>query len=292
MRQPYTVISVTQAADLAPVASAGCVLVPTMGALHDGHEALIRLGARLARERGLAGGCVVSIFVNPTQFNEASDFARYPRTPGEDEAICRRAGASAVYSPALESVYPPGEPIEVPPLPAVAEGPGLEDAARPGHFAGVCQVVLRLFRLVRPAAAVFGEKDWQQFQVVRAMVEEQRLGIDIIGAPTVREPDGLALSSRNRFLSEEDHRRGLALSRALREAGRAPTPAEGELVMARLLGEEAISPDYAVVRDARSLGPVRAGRPARALIAAPVGPVRLLDNLAWPFPVDDRDRIA
>lgn len=264
-------------------ARAGCVLVPTMGALHEGHAALIRAGAGLARRRGLAGGCVVSIFVNPTQFNEAADFQRYPRTLEADESMCRTAGASVVFAPGVEVIYPPGHAVEVPPLPAVATEPKLEDAARPGHFAGVCQVVLRLFRLVRPAVAVFGEKDWQQFQVVRAMEAQQRLGIEIIGAETIREPDGLAMSSRNRFLTAEDRQRGLTLSRALREAGRARTPGEAEDTMRRLLAEQGIAPDYAVVRNGATLGPVREGAgPARALIAARVGSVRLIDNMPWP----------
>ncbi|MCC6676496.1 MAG: pantoate--beta-alanine ligase [Phycisphaerales bacterium] len=254
-----------------------------MGALHDGHAALIRLGSALARQRRLAGGCVVSIFVNPTQFNEPADYQRYPRTLNADEEICRRCGTSVVYAPAAADVYPPGVSIEVPALPRVAIEPKLEDAARPGHFAGVCQVVMRLFRLVRPVVAVFGEKDWQQLQVVRAMVQRAELPIDIVGMATVREADGLALSSRNRFLSPEDRRRGLTLSRALTAAGRAGSPEEAEGVMARLLAEEGISPDYAVVRDAASLGPV-GQEAARALIAARVGSVRLLDNMPWPNP--------
>ncbi len=251
--------------------------VPTMGHLHEGHASLC------ARARSENDIVVASIFVNPTQFNEPADYQRYPRTLNADEELCRRCGASVVYAPAASDVYPPGVSIEVPSLPRVATEPRLEDAARPGHFAGVCQVVMRLFRLVRPAVGVFGEKDWQQLQVVRAMVAHAGLAIDIVGMATVREADGLALSSRNRFLSPEDRRRGLTLSRALTAAGRAGGPEEAERVMARLLAEEGISPDYAVVRDAASLGPVRHGA-ARALIAARVGSVRLLDNMPWPNP--------
>lgn len=254
-----------------------------MGALHEGHAALIRLGSGLARQRGLAGGCVVSIFVNPTQFNEPADYERYPRTLEADEEICRACGASVVYAPEGSDVYPPGVCIEAPALPAVASEPRLEDAARPGHFAGVCQVVMRLFRLVRPGAAVFGEKDWQQFQVVRAMVAQANLPIDIVGMATIREADGLARSSRNRFLTPEDRRRGLTLSRALAAAGRCPSPEAAEQLMSRMLRDEGIAPDYAVVRDAESLGDVR-HRAARALIAARVGTVRLLDNMPWPNP--------
>lgn len=252
-----------------------------MGALHEGHAQLIRAGVAIARDRGLPGGCVVSIFVNPTQFNEAADYQRYPRTLAADEDICRRAGASVVYAPSADDVYPPGATVETPPLPPVATSPGLEDAARPGHFAGVCQVVLRLFRLVRPAVAVFGEKDWQQLQVVRAMTEQKQLPIEIHGLTTVREPDGLAMSSRNRFLSADDRRRGLTLSRALTAAGGVRDPRKAEMVMHQMLADEQITPDYAVVRDAATLGPVGRG-PARALIAARVGSVRLIDNMAWP----------
>lgn len=275
--------TVTQAAKLGPASKSACVFVPTMGALHAGHAALIELGARLARERGLAGGCVVSIFVNPTQFSEPADYQRYPRTLEADLELCRSSGASTVYAPGPEDVYPVGHSVEMPGLPAVATEPGLEDRARPGHFAGVAQVVLRLFHLVSPAAAVFGEKDWQQLQVVRALVVQQSLGVEIIGAPTVREADGLAMSSRNRFLSADDRRRGLAISRSLREAGLAPSAAEAEVIMARRLAEAGLTPDYAVVRDARTLGAIEGpAEPRRALIAARVGTVRLLDNMVWP----------
>lgn len=271
----------------------GGIVVPTMGALHEGHASLIRR-ARAAAES--AGGVtlpvVVTVFVNPTQFGDAADLARYPRTLEADTALCARAGADVVFAPGLEEVYPPGREVRVPRLPAVATEPGLEDAARPGHFAGVCQVVQRLFELTRPRAAVFGEKDWQQLQVVRAMAEQEGTGIEIVAAPTVREPDGLALSSRNRFLSAEERGRGLSLSRALREAGEygAPTAAEG--AMRRVLEGAGLRPDYAVVRDAASLlAPSAPGagfsqvgeRPLRALVAARVGSVRLIDNAPWPW---------
>lgn len=252
-----------------------------MGALHEGHTALVRRGVQLARERGLAGGCVVWVFVNPTQFNDKSDLERYPRTLDADAAMCRDAGATFVYAPPVDEVYPPSGGVPVPPLPRVATEPGLEDRFRPGHFAGVCQVVLRMFRLVEPVAAVFGEKDWQQLQVVTAMVEQEKLPIEIIPHPTIREPDGLALSSRNRFLSAEDRRRGLAISRALRACQTARTPAEAEAIMRAELARESItSPDYATIVHARTLTPAPEG-PWRALITARVGSVRLLDNAAW-----------
>jgi pantoate--beta-alanine ligase len=147
----------------------GSGFVPTMGALHEGHAELIRRAATIARERGLAAGCSVSIFVNPTQFDDKKDFDRYPQTLAADLALCEAAGAACVYAPRVLDIYPPDAPIPVPALPGVATSPQLEDAFRPGHFAGVCQVVARLFDLVRPAIAVFGEKDWQQLQVVGPM---------------------------------------------------------------------------------------------------------------------------
>jgi pantoate--beta-alanine ligase len=253
-----------------------------MGALHEGHGALIRQGAAVAGARGLAGGCVVTIFVNPTQFNDPADFARYPRVLEDDLRLCEAAGAACVFAPSVEEVYPPGNPSPAPRLPDVATKPGLEDAHRPGHFAGVCQVVARLFDLVQPAAAIFGEKDWQQLQVIRAMTAQLKLPIDIIPAPTIREEGGLALSSRNRFLSPEDHRRGLALSRALSEARTGKTPNEAEALMRQVLAEQSITPDYAVIREASALTrPAASDTVWRSLIAAKVGAVRLIDNAEW-----------
>jgi pantoate--beta-alanine ligase len=259
-----------------------CVLVPTMGALHEGHGALIRQGAALATAKGLAGGCVVTIFVNPTQFNDPADFARYPRVLEDDLRLCEAAGAACVFAPSVEEVYPPGDPPPVPRLPDVATKPGLEDAHRAGHFSGVCQVVARLFDLVRPAAAIFGEKDWQQLQVIRAMTAQLKLPIDIIPAPTIREEGGLAMSSRNRFLSQEDRRKGLALNRALIKANTAKSPDDAEALMRQVLAEQSITPDYAVVREASTLTRPAAGAGAwRSLIAAKVGSVRLIDNAEW-----------
>jgi len=277
----------------------GGVLVPTMGALHEGHAALVRL----ARERAGGRPVVVSVFVNPTQFGETTDFARYPRTLGADAAVCEAAGADVVFAPAVEEVYPgwgtddTSGGVRMPALPRVATAPGLEDAARPGHFAGVCQVVLRLFEMVRPAAAVFGEKDWQQLQVVKAMVHQEGLGIELMPGETVREADGLAMSSRNRFLTTEERVRGLALSRGLRACQSAADPDEGEGILRRVLGEAGIEPDYAVIRDAETLEPRRGGgrdrsRAMRAVVAGRVGSVRLLDNAAWGRVSGDRDTYA
>ncbi len=264
------------------VPARGCVFVPTMGALHAGHAALVEQGVREASRRGFRAGCVVSIFVNPTQFNEKADYDRYPRDVEKDAGLCAKAGAAIVFAPPAEAVYPPGEAIPVPALPEVARRPGLEDAFRPGHFAGVCQVVTRLFELVRPGAAVFGEKDWQQLQVVRAMAVRAFPSIDIVAGATVREGEGLAMSSRNAFLSREDRSRALAISRALRVAGDVATPVRAEEAMRAELARAGVSPEYAVVRDAETLRAPREGRAARALIAARVGKVRLIDNAPWP----------
>jgi pantoate--beta-alanine ligase len=253
-----------------------CVLVPTMGALHAGHAALVKQAA----STGVPA--IVSIFVNPTQFNDPADFARYPKTLDADVALCGGAGASAVWAPGVRDMYPPGVEISVGDLPAVAKTPGLEDAHRPGHFAGVCQVVRRLFDVVKPRAAVFGEKDWQQLAVVRAMVAMDRAaGVerpDIVPGATVRDPDGLAMSSRNRFLTPEDRVRGLAISRALARAASIADPAAGEAAIRETLASAGIVPEYAVVRDAATLLTPVPGRPVRRLIAARVGAVRLIDN--------------
>lgn len=264
-----------------------CVLVPTMGALHAGHADLIRRAATLARSelaaRGADGrrGVVVSVFVNPTQFNEKNDFERYPRTLESDAALAARAGADAVFAPSVPEMYPRGLGAGVPALPAAATEPKLEDAHRPGHFAGVCQVVRRLFEATLPAVAVFGEKDWQQLQVVRQMTAVLGLGIEIVGVPTVREPDGLAMSSRNVFLSAADRGRALSISRALRAAGGLSDAGAAERDMRAVLDEAGVVVEYATVRDGETLRAPGAGA-CRALIAGRVGAVRLIDNAPWP----------
>lgn len=264
----------------------GGIFVPTMGALHDGHGSLIRDAARLRDAETAAGGrrrdVVVSIFVNRTQFNDPADYARYPKTLDADLAICQACGADVVFVPEHETVYPPGQMVAVPALPAAARLPRLEDALRPGHFEGVCQVVRRLFELVRPARAIFGEKDWQQLVVISAMTADLGLGVEIIPGPTIREFDGLAMSSRNRFLTASERVTASALWRALRAAGAEATPERGEAAMADLVRGAGLEIQYAAVRDAQTLGPVAAGRPARALIACRLGAVRLIDNAPWP----------
>lgn len=254
------------------------IFIPTMGALHAGHRALITHARSIASKRPV----LVSIFINPTQFNDQQDFTRYPRTLDADRAVCESAGADIVFAPPVEVMYPPGETIESPPLPAVATDPVLEDAHRPGHFQGVCQVVARLFDLVKPAAAIFGEKDWQQLAVIRAMVSAKAAPIDIIPHPTIREPDGLAMSSRNILLAPNHRRQATALVKSLLEAGRHPAPDAAERAARRVLLANRITPDYFAIRDAETLLAPRANHPARALVAVRIGNIRLIDNAPWP----------
>ena len=187
-------------------ATASLGFVPTMGALHEGHASLIE---RAVRDHDLA---VVSIFVNPTQFGPHEDFAAYPRDESADIAACERLGAAMVFAPAALEMYPPGDATRVQPG-AIAER--LEGAARPGHFTGVATILTKLFSIVRPDAAYFGQKDFQQLRVVQTMSRDLRLGVRVVGCPIVRDPDGLAMSSRNRYLSTVDRRAALALSRGL-----------------------------------------------------------------------------
>ncbi|MGY1621250.1 pantoate--beta-alanine ligase [Geodermatophilus sp. SYSU D00965] len=247
-------------------------LVPTMGALHEGHRTLVRA----ARERG--GSVVVSVFVNPTQFGPGEDFDRYPRTWDADLAALAEEGADVVFHPPVEEVYPPGAVgVTVHPGPL---GDVLEGAVRPGHFAGVLTVVAKLFGLVRPDVAYFGEKDYQQLVLIRAMARELVLGPEVVGVPTVREDDGMALSSRNRYLSPDQRATAAALSRALRAGAAAgPRGADAVLAAARevLAGAPELVPDYLALTDP-DLGPAPAAGPARLLVAARAGSTRLIDN--------------
>jgi pantoate--beta-alanine ligase len=248
-------------------------LVPTMGALHEGHRSLVRA----ARER--AASVVVSVFVNPTQFGPGEDFDRYPRTWDADLAAVAEEGADLVFHPGVDDVYPGGAlGVTVDPGPL---GGVLEGAVRPGHFAGVLTVVAKLFGLVRPDLAVFGEKDYQQLTLIRAMTRELALGVDVVGAPTVREDDGMALTSRNRYLTPELRRTAVAISAALRAGADAgPRGADAVLAAARgvLAGAPDLVPDYLELTDP-DLGPVPATGPARLLVAARAGTTRLLDNV-------------
>jgi pantoate--beta-alanine ligase len=254
----------------------GGVLVPTMGALHDGHAALIRYAASIAAGRPV----VVSIFVNPTQFGPNEDYERYPRDLEADASIIEASGGEVIFAPGVAAVYPPGADDTYDPLPDVATQPGLEDRWRPGHFNGVCLVVRRLFDLVRPAAAIFGEKDYQQLRVLDAMTREAGLPIEIIGRPTVREPSGLAMSSRNRYLGDAERDVAGAISRALQNADGQQSVEAAEQVMRETL-RDVDEMQYAVVRDAEMLMPVEGssrGCRLRGLVAARVGSARLIDN--------------
>jgi pantoate--beta-alanine ligase len=248
--------------------------VPTMGALHDGHLQLLK------HARPLGDTLVASIFVNPTQFAPGEDFEAYPRTFDADLERCAEAGVDVVFAPAVQTMYPSGlvDTVTVDPGPL---GSVLEGAVRPTHFRGVLTVVAKLFGLVRPDVAVFGEKDYQQLTLIRHMARELALGVEIVGCPTVRESDGLAMSSRNRYLSAEERQRAAHISAALR-AGVAAGPDGAGAVLAAaqdVLDSAGISPDYLVLTDP-DLGPAWPGAEARLLVAAKVGTPRLLDNTA------------
>lgn len=251
-------------------------LVPTMGALHEGHYSLVR------RSRERCDVTVATIFVNPTQFAPHEDLSRYPRTVEEDLQGLRACGADAVFVPAADSMYLPGHSTYVDP-PEVAAP--LEGICRPGHFRGVATVVLKLMHILPTTHAFFGQKDFQQAAVIRTMVRELDLAVEIDVAPIVRDPDGLAMSSRNRYLSAEERSRALALSRALDEASRIVAGGEKdgtaiEAAMRRVLTEAAVDEiEYATVADPVTLaGLRRIAGPVVALIAARVGSTRLIDN--------------
>jgi pantoate--beta-alanine ligase len=252
-------------------------LVPTMGALHAGHASLME---RARREVGAAAPVVVSIFVNPMQFAPGEDLDRYPRTFDADLEVCAEQGVDLVFAPSVDEVYPGGDPlVTVQPGPL---GTVLEGASRPTHFHGVLTVVAKLFGLVRPDVAVFGEKDYQQLVLIRRMVSDLCMGVEIVGADIVREPDGLALSSRNRYLDDRQRRSATALSRALFAARDAAEKGAGAaLDAARDVLEDAsgVDLDYLELTDP-DLGPVPASGPARLLVAARVGQTRLIDNVA------------
>lgn len=290
-------------------AAGGVALVPTMGALHAGHLRHVEVAKRHAER------VVVSIFVNPTQFAPGEDFERYPRPLERDLELCEAAGASAVFAPSAGEMYPlaPGEPgrpgpgsseaadaqnrtgsgragsldatIDVPALTGTLEG-----AHRPGHFAGVCRVVMKLLQIVQPDVATFGEKDYQQLRVIEAMVADLNVPVEVVRVPTLREADGLAMSSRNAYLKDDERERATALYRALaaaRETVREWGDVEAAALEARMrevLEAAGLAVDYAAVRRADMLAAVERVRletePARGLIAARLGSVRLIDNMA------------
>jgi pantoate--beta-alanine ligase len=250
-------------------------LVPTMGALHAGHLALVE-EARRAADR-----VVVSIFVNPKQFGAGEDLERYPRREAADSRMLGEAGVDLLWMPAVEEMYPAGFATNVS-VSGVSEG--YEADARPGHFDGVATVVLKLFNQVQPDVALFGEKDFQQLAVIRRMVVDLDLAIAIQAVPTQRDDDGLALSSRNAYLMPEDRAAAIALPRALGVAAAAigrGDGAEAALMTAREgLGAAGFEVDYVALVDAETLRGAEAGRPARLIAAARIGGTRLLDNLA------------
>lgn len=258
--------------------TAPIALVPTMGALHDGHLKLIEEAKRLSDE------VWVSIFVNPTQFGANEDLDKYPRPIEDDLAACEKLGVSAVFMPEADEVYPPSViPLEldVPSLTGEFEG-----KERPGHFAGVCRVVLKLFNLCQPRVACFGQKDYQQLRVIEAMVEDLNLPIAIQRVATVREADGLAMSSRNRYLGEEARKHAAGLYKALQlakqliEDDSETDPANIERAMEQVLLAHHIEPDYCAVRHAETLAAMDiVTPPAVALIAGRLDGVRLLDNV-------------
>jgi pantoate--beta-alanine ligase len=260
------------------------VLVPTMGALHDGHRSPLRVARQLA---GPDGSVLVSIFVNPLQFGPAEDFDRYPRSLEADLAICAQEGVRAIFAPSSQEMYPSPQMVTVDPGPL---GRILEGKSRPGFFDGVLTVVLKLFELTRPDAAVFGEKDAQQLALIRRMVDDFALCVQVAGAPLHRDPDGLAASSRNGYLSEVDRASALFLSRALAAAAAAaPAGATAALAAAHAVLDEAatasppVELDYLALTDPADLaeaGPDYEGQ-ALLLVAAKVGRTRLIDNATF-----------
>jgi pantoate--beta-alanine ligase len=252
--------------------------VPTMGALHDGHISLVK------QARQTADAVIVSIFVNPTQFGPGEDFNRYPRTLTEDAKKLAEAGCDAVFLPNIATIYPEGfqtwvrnEPLEN----------QLCGASRPGHFRGVLTVVLKLFNLVRPELALFGKKDYQQWRLIEKMAADLNVPLKVIGSETVREPDGLAMSSRNRYLKPEERAMAVAISRGLKaavekyKAGETNAATLTGIVAKEIASQPAIKVEYLTICDQMSLAPVGESvkGPAVILLAAQLGTLRLIDNM-------------
>jgi pantoate--beta-alanine ligase len=267
------------------------MLVPTMGALHDGHLTLVRAAKRVP-----GSVVVVSIFVNPLQFGAGEDLDAYPRTLDTDLAMLRGEGVEIVFTPTAADMYPSGLRTTVQPGPLAAE---LEGGQRPTHFGGVLTVVLKLLQIVRPDRIFFGEKDYQQLVMIRQMVSDLNVDVQVVGVPTVREADGLAMSSRNRYLDPTQRQVAVTLSAALTVAAHAAHEgAEAALAAARAVLDAmpALTVDYLELRDP-DLGPVQPNATARLLVAARLGSTRLLDNIslevgATPAPVGpDGNRI-
>jgi len=278
-----TVVTTSELRSLLAVSRAKnrIALVPTMGCLHDGHVALMR------RARDSADIVVVSIYVNPLQFGPNEDFDAYPRNFADDCAICEAAGVDVIFHP--QTLYPGGEAqvsLTVGGSQANDLANSLCGAQRPGHFDGVAMAVAVLFNIVQPDVAIFGEKDWQQLAMIRRMTDDLQFPVEIIGVETVREADGLAMSSRNRYLSDAERKQALILSQALKAMQKA---AEGEsdaqvlVALGRnMLAEAGLQPQYLEIRDADDLTPLSCieKRAARAFIACQIGPARLIDNMS------------
>src|SRR6184192_4169099 len=254
-----------------------CVLVPTMGALHKAHGELIRVGREHA---GRDGELAVSIFVNPLQFEPGGDYQRYPRPEKADEEFCRNSGVDLLFRPSVAEMYGHDRSVFVE---ETSLSKTLEGDSRPGHFRGVCTVVAKLFNLLAPDAAVFGEKDFQQLAIVRRMVRDLNFKVDIIGVPTVREDDGLAYSSRNEYLNLEERKQATVLGKALLAAANASEKsARGIFDLARkMIGEAPLARiDYVELVDAETLQPVEMVGPNSLLaLAVFFGKTRLIDNI-------------
>ncbi|MDJ0276394.1 pantoate--beta-alanine ligase [Sphingomonas sp. 2R-10] len=270
--------ALNEALGLYAQAGEAVALVPTMGALHAGHMALVDAARRRAPR------VVVSIFVNPKQFGPNEDLARYPRREAADAQMLGEAGVDILWAPEVEEMYPAGFATNIG---VAGVSDVLDGAHRPGHFDGVATVVTKLFGQVRPAVALFGEKDFQQLAVIRRLTTDLNLPVEIVGVPTQREDDGLALSSRNIYLDEGERARAVTLPRALGEAKRAIE--RGDDVATALsaaiatLTRAGFDPDYVTLVDAETLADPIRGQPARLLAAAKLGTTRLIDNIAVAF---------
>src|SRR4051812_4700086 len=273
-----TLPALRRALDRMSAKKATIALVPTMGALHDGHVSIVRLAKRRATK------VIVSIFVNPAQFAPTEDFSSYPRTWKADVARLAAENVDLIWNPDVKTMYPAGFATKI--LTAGPAAAGLEDRFRPHFFAGVATVVGKLFTQCRPDVALFGEKDFQQLRVVAQMARDLDLGVRVIGAPTVRERDGLAMSSRNVYLSEEERRGAPMLYKAMKESAarlRAGSAVEGAMAAGRAMIENAgFKLDYFEVRHAETLAPIVSvtDSPVRMLVAAKLGTTRLIDNIA------------